>query len=137
MTTPRTPVVLWTLESADTVLQFDDYAQELTGMTISHGNLISKKPRYGGAPLVRVVSRLAATATIRGRVWHMRKGWTTGRQLADWSAFSAYARWQLTDADGRDYGEWFIEKVDLQSSQSHDAAFLKSVFTIRMVEVTD
>ena len=49
--------------------------------------------------------------------------------------FSAYATWQFTDADGRDYGEWFIEKVDVQSSAAYDAAFMQSVFTIRMVEV--
>ena len=134
-TPPPTPTVLWTLESAGgTVLEFDDAGQQLTGWAISHGAEISKKPRYGGDPLVRVVSRTAATATLRGRVWHTRQGWPDGRQLAIWSDFDVTAKYALTDIDGRDYGEWFIERVDMQSDTPYDNAFMRSVFTIRLVE---
>ena len=54
--------------------------------------------------------------------------------MAIWSDFDVTAKYALTDIDGRDHGEWFIERVDMQSDTPYDNAFMRSVFTIRLVE---
>ena len=56
--------------------------------------------------------------------------------VAIWSDFDVSAVYTLTDVDGRDYGEWRIERVDFQSDTAYDSAFMRSVFTVRLVEAT-